>query len=298
MSQRPVLRFASRGWRDLPGPSTRVRGSGRLPYNPDRPLSLPGDRRPRRRPQFRTDLLARLIVPVLLLGGLGVGVFFGVSAILDDDEPALGAAPTDSTATDVTPATGAATDAAAIDTTSPADASAPAAGADSASPINADQSAATVTPATDATTDDATADTTADAGVEALGFGSAAGVVTEAQLQGAPDLIERAGATPIPSGTAGLTIADGSLYDATDATAALSSVWPAGTLLEITRLPGGPLLTDDDASELIGKSVQVLVVANGEFPTELQLSPAAYRLIARDFEPIIALRVAAIAAPE
>ena len=83
MSDGPILRFASRGWRDLPTPVTRIRGSGELPYNPERPLTLPGDRRRKRPPQFRTDSLLRLLIPLVLLAGLGLGVFFGVDALLD-----------------------------------------------------------------------------------------------------------------------------------------------------------------------------------------------------------------------
>ena len=74
-------------------------------------------------------------------------------------------------------------------------------------------------------------------------------------------------------------------------------MWPAGTVLDLTRLPGGPLLTEEDAAALIGKTVQVVVRGSGEFPTELQLSPAAYTLLARAFEPIIALRMEAVEAP-
>ena len=295
MGQRPVLRFASRGWRDLPAPSARVRGAGQLPYNPNRPLTLPGDRNPRRRPQFRTDVLARMILPVLALGGLGVGVFFGVSALLDDDDAATLPAATDAAAIDPAAIDTAGAATTVPDTTDPAttdvatpDAGASDAGAGAATPIDADQP---TTGGTAATEGEATVDATVDAP-------GASSVVTEAQLNGAPALLERGGATPIPSGVAGLTLADGTLYDPADPAAALSSVWPAGTLLEVTRLPGGPLLTDEDAAELIGKTVQLLVVGNADFPTELQLSPAAYELIARDFEPIIALRIVAIAAPE
>ena len=53
-----------------------------------------------------------------------------------------------------------------------------------------------------------------------------------------------------------------------------------GTVLDVTRLPGGPLLTEEDAAELIGRTIQVVVVGTGDFPTELQLSPAAYQRIA------------------
>ena len=64
----------------------RVRGQNDRPYNPGRPLRLPRDRRSWRRPQFNLGALARLLFPVALLAGLGVGVLFGVDALLDDGE--------------------------------------------------------------------------------------------------------------------------------------------------------------------------------------------------------------------
>lgn len=302
MAQRPVLRFASRGWRDLPSPSTRVRGAGDLPYNPRRPLTLPGSRHRRRRPQLRGESILRLLLPILALAGLGVGVFFGVSALLDSDDPAPA---TDAPATD---ATATATDAATADAATEGTTGNTAEGtADSTAGgtagDTADNTAEGATPI-DSDAPAVTADQSAQAEAPAAGDTDAAAVptspdvVTEAALSGAPAVLDRGGATPIPSGITGLTLADGTLYNPADETAALSSVWPAGTVLDITRLPGGPLLTDDDAAELIGKTIQVIVVGNGEFPTELQLSPAAYQRIARDFEPIIALRIVAVAAPE
>ena len=75
-----------RGYREIPGASVRVRGQNDRPYNPGRPLRLPRDRRPWRRPQFNLGALARLLFPVALLAGLGVGVFFGVDALLDDGD--------------------------------------------------------------------------------------------------------------------------------------------------------------------------------------------------------------------
>lgn len=298
MAQRPVLRFASRGWRDMPSPSTRVRGGSDLPYNPGRPISLPGERNNRRRPQFRGDLFTRFLLPLFVLAGMGVGVFFGVSALLDGyPAPVAGgdaavttpegdvAGTEDADSTDVSGTEQTGSSDAAGTTTS-------AAGDEAAGPIDADQ------PATGAADD--TVDTTPEAGGAAEEAATDTGptVVTDAQLSGAPTLLERGSATPIPSGITALTLADGSAYNPADETAALSSVWPAGTVLEVTRLPGGPLLTEDDAALLIGKTVQVIVMGNGEFPTELQLSPAAYQLLAREFEPIIALRIAPVSAPE
>ena len=275
MSERPILRFANRGWRDQPAPTTRVRGGGELPYNPRRPLTLRGDRRKRRPPQFRTEALLRLLIPLGLLGGLGVGVFFGIEALLDEDE----APPSEQAAAEPETAAGDAVVASVEGGTEAPEAE--------VGPIDA-----TAEPAAEPGTETEAAEATGVAAAPAAG-----GVVTEAALGGAPIVVERGGATPIPPGISNLTLADGSAYDPGDSTTAFSSVWPAGTVLDLIRLPGGPLLTEEDAAMLIGKTVQVVVRGSGEFPTELQLSPAAYTLLARDFEPIIALRIEAVAAP-
>ena len=283
MAQQPVQRFANRGWRDLPSPSTRVRGAGELPYNPRRPLTLPGNRNPRQRPQFRGDRVVAILLPILVIAGMGVGVFFGVGYLLGDD-----AAPAEAPAAAVAETAGADADSAAEAVP------AQAASADVAETRAADAEAGPID-AAQASTGAADATETA---TPAQAVAVAEQVVTEAQLGGAPASVERAGATPIPAGATGLTLADGSAYDPTDDAAALSSVWPAGTVLDLTRLPGGPLLTEEDAAELIGRTIQVVVVGVGEFPTELQLSPAAYQRIARDFEPIIAIQISVAASPE
>ena len=258
-----------------------MRGAGELPYNPRRPLTLPGDRNPRRRPQFRGDRVVGILLPVLIIAGMGVGVFFGVGYLLGDEAaPAEAPAPAAAVAETAADTTSAATTVEA-DTAQAAEAEAAEAG-----PIDAAQASAGAT------------DATAEATPAPAGAAAAENVVTEAQLTGAPASVDRAGATPIPSGVTGLTLADGSAYDPTDDAAALSSLWPAGTVLDLTRLPGGPLLTDEDAAELIGRTIQVVVVGVGEFPTELQLSPAAYERIARDFEPIIAIQISVAAAPQ
>ena len=292
MAQRPVMRFANRGWRDLPSPSTRVRGAGELPYNPRRPLTLPGDRNPRQRPQFRGDRVARLVLPLLFIGGLGVGVFFGVSYLLNDDPAATAA---DAAVAQTDGAETASGDAASTDAAggeaATAGAAAVEATGDEAAPIDAAQVAA-------GAAGDATAEAATETGTAASPVATGETVVTAAQLGGAPASIERAGATPIPSGVSGMTLPDGSVYDPADESAALSSVWPAGTVLDVTRLPGGPLLTEEDAAQLIGRTIQVVVVGTGDFPTELQLSPAAYQRIARDFEPIIALQITVVSAPQ
>ena len=262
MVDRP--RSARRGFRELPGATTRVRGAGALPYNPQQPLRLPGNRGPRRPPQLRLSALLRGVLLIAALGGLGVGVFFAADALVDGDgdQPVAGATPDTAAAeTAVVQST--------IESETPA----------------ADQSAA---PA-------ATDQTAAPADVQPES--PAPTILTPADLGSAPVLVERGAATPVPPGLPDRTLDDGAPYDPTDEALALSSVWLPGTTLELVRLPGGPLLSDEDAALLIGQSIRVVVRAAGSFPTELQLSPAAYRLLARDFEPIIAVRIEAVAAP-
>lgn len=265
-----------RGFREIPGASVRVRGQNDLPYNPGRPLRLPRDRRPHRPPQLNTGGLLRLLVPVAALTALGIGVFFGVDALLDDggaEEPAVStpaATPADTSAADTSEQ---AAPAASSDTAAPADTTADAAPADSV--------------ATEAETP---ADTAPD-------VPRATGIITPADLGGAPVLLERAAARPVPAGIPDRTLADGSVYDPTDATVVFSSIWEAGTVLEVTRLPGAPLLSEEDAAALVGKTIRVTVGAGGNFPEELQLTPAAYGLLAQEIEPIIAVRVEVVGAP-
>lgn len=275
------IHFARRGFRELPGATTQIRGSTGLPYNPGRPLRLPGGRNPRRRPQLNLGGIFRLLLPVAVLAGLGVGIFFLVDTVINNDDSAATPAVT------ATPAV--------ADTTTATDADAP-----------ADQPAAS---ATDADTQPAGSEAAAAASQSQSAQAAAAQsaspveqsapstIITSADVGGAATLVESGGARAIPSGIPGRTLADGTAYDPTDASVAISSVWPLGTVLQLTRLPRGPLLTEEDLQELAGQSITVVVADTGSFPYELQLSPAAYQLVARDFEPIIALRMEVIEAP-
>ena len=125
------------------------------------------------------------------------------------------------------------------------------------------------------------------------------GIITPADLGGAPVGLERGTVTPIPPGILERTLADGTAYDPTDATLAISSIWPPGTRLRITRLPGGPQLSEEDAARLIGKESEVVVREFAPISTALQLSPAAFQVLALDvnLEPIINVRIEVIEAP-
>lgn len=258
-----------RPYRDLPGGSTRLRGVSDLPYNPARPLRLPNEPGPHRRPALPLGRFFRILIPVSLLAAAGVGIFVLVDTLLDDGEGSgesttPTAAETGSaeqpTALSETPAETETGDVSEAAEPATADAS------EAAAPVTAEESAAPR-------------------------------IITSADVGGAPVVVERGAATPVPSGLSGLLLADGSPYDPADASVAFSSVWQPGTVLEITRLPGGPLLSAEDATRLVGKSIQVTVHQTGAFPTELQLSPAAYTQLALPIEPIIALRMEVVDAP-
>lgn len=270
------MRFSRRSFRELPGATTRIRGANDLPYNPRRPLRLPGDRRRRRRPQLNGGARLRLLLPMLALAGLGVGVFFGVDALVDD-EAAPAAAPTPSAPVAAAPQAPASA-AAAVKDSVPA-----------AAPIDVERSApADVAP---------TASEAEAAPDPVPAQPDRPTIITSADLGGAPVVVERGAARPIPAGLPNRTVAPGLGYDPADATFALSSVWAAGTTLELTRLPGGPQLSEEDTAALIGTATRVVVGGAGAFRTELELSPAAFQLLAREHEEIIALRIEVVEAP-
>jgi hypothetical protein len=261
-----------RGFRELPGTSVRVRGQNDLSYNPGKPLRLPRDRQPRRRPQFNLGALGRLLLPVALLAGLGIGIFFGIDALLDDD---ASSSPAVVAETPADGASGLADDAATATATG---------GVDSGSADSAAESSAVGD-----TSEDVAAAAAADSVVP-----TTPRIITPADLNGSPVILERGAARPVPEGS----VAAGISYDPTDPTIAFSSVWAAGTVVELTRLPGAPLLSDEEAAQFVGKTIRLTIVAAGTFPEELQLSPAAYALIAQEREPIIAVRIEAVGAPE
>ncbi len=272
----PELHFSQRGGRDLPGGSTRVRGSTSLPYNPNRPLRLPNDRRPRKRPQLNPSGFLRLFFPILILVGMGLGIFFGVDALLDNREEQNELLVTPENLEDLT-----------VTQRTVSDATVASSGdvkLEDTESVLEDSTKEVPTPVESVADEDAVT--------------PAIPIITSADLDGSPVFVERGAATPIPSGTIKRTLHDGSLYNPADASIAFSGTWIPGTELEITRLPGGPLLTDEEASLLIGKVIRVTVAASDEIQTELQLSPAAFELLALPIEPIIALYIKVLRVPD
>ena len=251
----PYTQRVRRPYRDLPGGSTRVRGVNDLPYNPARPLRLPNEPGPHRRPRLPLGRLFRILVPVSLVAAAGVGIFVLVDTLLDEG---------DGSTEEAAPA---------------------------AAETSADQPAGAEQPAAPSVAEPETVGTSEAATPAPAEEGATARIITSVDVGGAPVVVERGAATPVPSGLTGLLLADGSPYDPADVSLAFSSVWQPGTVLEITRLPGGSLLSAENATRLVGQSIRVTVHQTGVFPTELQLSPAAYTQLALPIEPIIALRM-------
>ena len=298
----------TRGARDFSSPQIRVRGVEDFPYHPDRRLRLPNERRSLR---SRLSWLFRLVIPLAVMGGIGVGVFFGATELLKDDESAnaveAGATQADTAEADAGDAASATTEAVEASETSESSGT----GTDAAPTADPGRSQAAESTTTSTTEgDDATA-ADPDADAEAEVSGSRAGVahparavpsvsssaITPAQIGGAGLTAERVTAEPIPAGIP-RKLADGSDYDPTEPATVFTDLWPVGTTLRLTRLPGATLLSDEEQAEVVGTEVLVVVRGSEDSNTDLLLSPAAFDQVAiYGVERIIALRVEVTAPP-
>ena len=121
--------------------------------------------------------------------------------------------------------------------------------------------------------------------------------VTPAAISGAPLVADRLTAEAVPSGIP-WQLADGTPYDPTDVTTAFSGVWPVGTTLRLTRLAGAPLLTEQQAEEVVGAEALVVVRGSEDSNTDIQLSAGAFEQLGfYGTERIIAVRVEVVAPP-
>ncbi len=300
MSRQPLH---SRGARDFSSPQIRVRGTDDFPYHPNRRLRLPNERPPLRR---RFAWLFRIVLPLAVMGGIGVGVYFGVTELLNDDGTAE-AAPT------------AAAQTAAAQAQADQSSAAPSQAADSSSSSdsrNATESAEpTVSESGQPAEESASAPASAaEAGQQSAADDSAAGdgdiihparlepsvsadPVTPGQIDGAPLTAERITAEPVPEGIP-RNLADGSGYDPAEPATVFTKLWPVGTTLRLTRLPGATLLSDEEQAEVVGTEVLVVVRGSQDSNTDLQLSPAAFDQVAvYGVERIIAVSVEVTAPP-
>ena len=250
-------------------------------------------------PRIRQVITA--VLTLALLGGIGVGVYFGVTLLLAEEEPTTSevsqnaeTAQSDGTsaATEVQAAQeSAAETSTATDTSGAVDAQ-----AGEESQVATDvQTESEPSPPEGQTQQSAQPQEAIP--VSAIEPSVAEGQVTPAQIGGAEIVAQRLTAEAIPSGIP-RTLADGVAYDPTEPATAFTSRWPIGTTLRLTRLPGATLLTDEEQAEIVGAEVLVVVRATESSNTDLQLSPAAFDQIAvYGTERIIAVRVEVTAPP-
>lgn len=280
----------ARGTREFSSPEVRVRSEQSPPFHVNQRLLLPNERRRR----FTLRRIARLLLPLLVLGGIGVGVYFGVYYLLrNDDEPAAPAAE-------------------AVAEPAPAAAAEPAAPAaqEQATPAAAGQSDPVAQGA--AAQQDAPAEPVAEPAAEQAEPAPepepavhpaqaqptiAESAVTPADVGGAPLVGERMTAEALPAGIP-RRLADDTPYDPADATAAFSNIWPTGTTLRLTRLPGAPLLSEDQVAQVVGTEALVVVRGSESSNTDIQLSAAAFEQLGfYQTERIIAVRAEVVGPP-
>ncbi len=283
-----------RGARDFSSPQIRVRGANEFRQYSNQRLRLPNERPPLG-PRFRRTIGALLTLAIV--GGIGVGVYFGVTLLIEeDDAPAADVEETVEAVEDdgsgegsaPTPAAG---EAQAEDSSAAEQSTAVAAEeqqqseGDGAAPDGAD-STESATPAEDAT--QAQPSTVAISSIEPTVSDQQ---VTPAQVGGAEIVAERATAEPVPAGIP-RSLADGADYDPSEPATVFTSRWPVGTTLRLTRLPGATVLSDEEQDQVVGSVAMVVVRGSESSNTDLQLSPAAFEQIAfYGRERIIAVRV-------
>ena len=288
-----------RGAQDFSSPQIRVRGAGDFRQYSSQRLRLPNERPPLG-PQIRQFIGA--VLTLALLGAIGVGVYFGVTLLLEEDEPATSEV-AQSTAANQAERAAAATDAQASQESAPQQSTATeSTSTDAAAGSGEEAQAATDAQAETETSQQAQAAEQPSEPQEVVSVATlepriADEQVTPAQIGGAEILAQRLTAEPIPSGIP-RTLADGAAYDPTEPATVFTSRWPIGTTLRLIRLPGATLLTDEEQAEVVGSETLVVVRGTESSNTDLQLSPAAFEQIAYyGTERIIAVRVEVTAPP-
>lgn len=303
----------ARGSREYANAQIRVIGSGDAPYHPERRLRLPGERR------FSTGQILRSIAVLAALGGIAAGIFFGLSALLEQDDAAPATVAASEAPTDAEEATAAQAAAATAETSEPDPTGPPAAAqeepdgeevapapAEQDEQLDDQQEEQAEQPANEqaeAGSEEGEAEAAAtDGGAASLSAARAEPAVSldpvrREDLSSGPLFAERMTAEPVPSGIP-RTLADGSSYDASDPATAFSSLWPAGTTLHLTRLGDAALLDAEQQAEVAGTQVLVVVRGSEASNSDLQLSAAAFDRIAfYGIERIIAVEVEVTAAP-
>ena len=294
------------GPRDYSSPHIRVRGAADYRRYSGERLRLPNER------QLIGPRLKRMIsglIVLAILGGIGVAVYFGVTELLEDDSPAVVSEPaTDAAASEDAAAEQSATDSAAEPAAStPETAEAPSQEQESPAAASAEQDRQAAPEQGAAASQEQQAETTAGSAqqqstemstpVSEIQPTVVDMAVVPAQIDGAEIAAERVTAEPIPSGIP-RQLGDGAAYDPTEPATVFTSRWPVGTTLRLTRLQGATLLTDEEQAAVVGSEALVVVRGTEASNTDLQLSPAAFDLIAvYGTERIIAVSVEVTAPP-
>ena len=290
MARRPP---EARGTREFSSPDVRVRSDRQPPFHARQRLLLPHERRRR----ARLSRALRIVLPLIVLAGIGVGIYFGVYYLLRDDgddaepaaatEPVAQSEPAVEPAADSTADTTAETAAASEAQASAAEQQSAAADSEVAQQSASEQATPSEEPAQPAEPETHPARVEPSVSEE---------TITPASVGGAPLLGERMTAEALPAGIP-RQLADESPYDPTDAAAAFSDIWPVGTTLRLTRLPGAPLLNEEQAAQVVGAEALVVIRGSENSNTDIQLSAAAFELLGfYETERIIAVR-AEVAAP-
>ncbi len=286
------------GAHDFSSPQIRVRGANDFRQYSNQRLRLPNERPPLG-PRIRQIISA--LVTIAILGGVGVGVYFGVTLLLEDDEPGTAEVAEPVQATEAQSEDQAASDQATEGAQDAASEQEPSEATGSAAPVEQSQQQ---TSAQEQAEQPNPAQSTQQAAqpqpvvsVSSIEPSVTDEVVTPAQIDGAEIVAERATAEPVPPGIP-RSLADGAAYDPTEPATVFTARWPVGTTLRLTRLPGATLLTDEEQAEVVGTETLVVVRGSESSNTDLQLSPAAFEQIAfLGTERIIAVRVEVTAPP-
>ncbi|MYE05739.1 MAG: hypothetical protein F4Y04_00690 [Chloroflexi bacterium] len=286
-----------RGAQDFSSPQVRVRGANDFRQYSNQRLRLPNERPPLG-PRIKRTIGA--ILTLAILGGIGVGVYFGVTLLLEEDEPAASAVTQTAEPAQTQSAAQTAAEQPAQESET-ATAAAPESSSSDTAAQDSQESAAAQTQQAQQPEQSQSADQATEpqemVAVSSIEPSVAEELVTPAQIGGAEIAVERVTAEPIPAGIP-KTLADGAAYDPTEPATVFTSRWPVGTTLRLIRLPGATLLTDEEQAEVVGAEALVVVRGTESSNTDLQLSPAAFDRIAfYGTERIIAVRVEVTAAP-
>ena len=291
-----------RGAHDSSSPQIRVRGAGDFRHYSNQRLRLPNERPPL---GPRLKQLLGAVLTLAVVGGIGVAVYYGVTQLIADDEPATSYV-AEATAEDQSAASEQQAQQASelepeeaetsVEESESTEAATTASEAESTEAETAEQAQAEQTTAGDAEQESSASDAPP-VSVSTIEPSVSDQVITPAQLGGAEISAERVTAEPIPSGIP-RALADGAVYDPTEPATVFTARWPVGTTLRLVRLPGATLLTDEEQDQVVGTETLVVVRGTESSNTDLQLSPAAFDQIAiYGTERIIAVRVEVTAGP-